>query len=235
MRKSSIPVTPCRLFESGTRAWVGGEAIGEVVVTGGRSHPEEPPPPRSAMCSVSRRLHREQPYMGVERRGGGAPEMASKTSATTPSHIAPVVRPLQERGAVAIWPRERRREWDSREAWCSEAGRLPCRCRTTGSATRSRPVATFAKAYHIGMPVISNARGGPGRVQRDSIHFVLLKRCPDLLHALVVFVWSCFGDPPIRKGSGSPTSACRCRARRRDASAGRPPARPPSSWDRRAE
>jgi sulfopyruvate decarboxylase subunit alpha len=47
-------------------------------------------------------------------------------------------------------------------------------------------LATFAKAYHIGMPVISNARGGPG--EYNAMIHSFSEAVPDLLRALGIRV-----------------------------------------------
>lgn len=98
------------------------------------------------------------------------------------SHIAPVVRPLQERG-VRSHLAAREEEGVGLAGGLVLGGRKAALLmQDNGFGNALTALVTFAKAYHIGMPVISNARGGPG--EYNAMIHSFSEAVPDLLHAL---------------------------------------------------
>lgn len=102
------------------------------------------------------------------------------------SHIAPVVRPLQERG-VRSHLAAREEEGVGLAGGLVLGGRKAALLmQDNGFGNALTALATFANAYHVGMPVISNARGGPG--EYNAMIHSFSERVPDLLHALGIRV-----------------------------------------------
>lgn len=102
------------------------------------------------------------------------------------SHIAPVVRPLQERG-VRSHLAAREEEGVGLAGGLVLGGRKAALLmQDNGFGNALTALATFANAYHVGMPVISNARGGPG--EYNAMIHTFSERVPDLLHALGIRV-----------------------------------------------
>ncbi|HJQ72765.1 MAG TPA: thiamine pyrophosphate-binding protein [Actinomycetota bacterium] len=102
------------------------------------------------------------------------------------SHIAPVVRPLQERG-VRSHLAAREEEGVGLAGGLVLGGRKAALLmQDNGFGNALTALATFAKAYHIGMPVVSNTRGGPG--EYNAMIHSFSEAVPDLLHALGIRV-----------------------------------------------
>ena len=98
------------------------------------------------------------------------------------SHIAPVVRPLQERG-VRGYLAAREEEGVGLAGGLALGGRKAALLmQDNGFGNALTALATFAKAYHIGLPVIANARGGPG--EYNAMIHSFSEAVPDLLGAL---------------------------------------------------
>ncbi len=112
------------------------------------------------------------------------------------SHIAPVVRPLQERG-VRSYLAAREEEGVGLAGGLALGGRKAALLmQDNGFGNALTALATFAKAYHIGLPVVANARGGPG--EYNAMIHSFSEAVPGLLGALGIRVELLGPSDPMR-------------------------------------
>lgn len=102
------------------------------------------------------------------------------------SHIAPVIRPLQEHG-VRSYLAAREEEGVGLAGGLVLGGRkATLLMQDNGFGNALTVLATFAKAYHIGLPIIANTRGGPG--EYNAMIHSFSEAVPDLLRTLGIRV-----------------------------------------------
>lgn len=121
------------------------------------------------------------------------------------SHIAPVVRPLQAHG-VRSYLVSREEEGVGLAGGLVLGGRKAALLmQDNGFGNALTALATFAKAYHVGLPVIANARGGPG--EYNAMIHSFSEAVPDLLGALGIRVEQLGPSDPRRVWQATTRSA----------------------------
>jgi sulfopyruvate decarboxylase subunit alpha len=97
------------------------------------------------------------------------------------SHVAPVIRGLEERGVQGVMA-NREEEAVGIAGGLAMAGRRAALViQDNGFGNALTALTTFAKAYHVGLPIVANTRGGLG--EYNAMIHSLSEAVPDLLRA----------------------------------------------------
>ncbi|MFN2490694.1 MAG: thiamine pyrophosphate-binding protein [Actinomycetota bacterium] len=102
------------------------------------------------------------------------------------SHIVPVIRGLEERGVSSLLANREEEAVGIAGGLVLGGKKAAVVMQDNGFGNCLTSLATFAKAYHLALPVVANTRGGPG--EYNAMIHSFSEAVPDLLHAIDVRV-----------------------------------------------
>lgn len=98
------------------------------------------------------------------------------------SHTAPVIRDLQQRGVRAILANREEEAVGIAGGMCLAGVRAVIVMQDNGFGNALTALGTFAVAYHVGLPIIANSRGGIG--EYNSMIQSISGSVPELLRSI---------------------------------------------------
>jgi sulfopyruvate decarboxylase subunit alpha len=102
------------------------------------------------------------------------------------SHVAPVIRGLEERGIPALMANREEEAIGLVGGMVLGGRRAALVMQDNGFGNALTALTTFAKAYHLGFPIVANTRGGLG--EYNAMIHTFCEAVPELLHAASIRV-----------------------------------------------
>jgi sulfopyruvate decarboxylase subunit alpha len=118
-----------------------------------------------------------------EAIAGGLVDWGVETLLHVPSsHSAPVIRALQARGVHSLVANREEEAVGIAGGMALAGARAAIVMQDNGFGNALTALSTFAKAYHVPLPIVANTRGGPG--EYNAMIWNFSDAVPDLLRAL---------------------------------------------------
>lgn len=111
------------------------------------------------------------------------------------SHAAPVIRGLETAGVQAIMANREEEAVGIAGGMCLLGAKTAIVMQDNGFGNALTALTTFAQAYHVGLPIFANTRGGPG--EYNAMIQTISEPVPELLRAVGIRVERLGASDPL--------------------------------------